>query len=286
MDTLNYLQNINLKVACLAHNHVYDHLEDGFEKTTTLLKKKGIETIGAGSSILKASNPLILSFNSITLGLLNYITKDTNPNLPVEAKIFLNVFSEEKVIEDIKRIKSHVNHVVLLLHWGGRVEGGLYPDYDQPTIARKLIDAGADLIIGHHSHTFHPYEVYRGKSIFYSLGNFCFSDFTFESTSYSMPLRRMVTGIVSVSFNKNNYEVNIDFFKNKIHGFQEIPEYKRRIRSRNLIFRTLLQYYPFWLVYYFSLKNLTPLFLFIKRKDISPGTKLKRMSKSLVRRLS
>ena len=128
----------------------------------------------------KLLNPLIISENGVTIGLLNYVTQDTNPNLPENAGICLNMFDEHKAEQDILSLKPKVDHVVVLLHWGGRVEGGMFPDFDQPGIARQLIDCGADLIIGHHSHTFQPVEVYKGKHIFYSLGNFCFSDFTFE----------------------------------------------------------------------------------------------------------
>jgi len=51
----------------------------------------------------------------------------------------------------------------MFLHWGGNMEGAKFPDWNQPKEAKDFIDAGADLIVGNHSHTIQPYEIYKGK---------------------------------------------------------------------------------------------------------------------------
>jgi hypothetical protein len=286
IDALYYLKTINLSIACLANNHVYDHLEDGFNKTVAFLDQNSINHIGAGYSLEQAATPIIISHNGITIGLLNYVTEDTNPKLPLDAKVYLNIFSEKHAIEDINHLTPYVDHVVMLLHWGGRVEGGLYPDFDQPQMTHRLIDAGAGLIIGHHSHTFQPYEVYKGKYVFYSLGNFCYSNFLFEGENYATPGRRKITGIVSVSFKKETCEIGLHFYKNHLSYFQHLPAYHRRLALRNLIYKYLLRFYLLWRIWYFSKRFLLPVYLFLTRDDMSMAQKSRRILKSIKRRIA
>lgn len=270
VETLNYLKNLNLSVACLAQNHIYDHLEDGFNKTTDFLKENNIKHLGAGYSIEQAKEPLILSKDRISIGILNYVTEDTNPNLPLDAKIFLNMFKIESCIKDIQALKGKVNHIVLSLHWGGRVEGGLYPDWDQPKIARKLIDAGADLIIGHHSHTLQPYEVYKGKYIFYSLGNFCFADVNVNGKIIPLNYKRSNPSIIlDVVFEREKYLVK---FKN-IRNIEDIIIIDKTNNKRLKQFSesTLINnYYPIWKTYFFYEKKIYPIMAYFFANGRNP----------------
>jgi len=284
VETLNYLKNIHLKVASLAQNHVYDHLEDGFNKTTQFLDDNAILHTGAAHSIEEASMPAIITKNGISIALLNYVTKDTNPNLPPDAKIYLNIFDLEKCKQDIEKLKQKVNHIVLLLHWGGRVEGGLFPDWDQPKIARELIDAGADLIVGHHSHTIQPFEIYKGKYIFYSLGNFCFSDYWFNDELNIMTKRRMRSIIIQVDFSQIGYQLQEDYFINTIDRFIKYDAYKNKIRFRNRIFKILMRTKMGWNIYFFHKQFLLPLVLFLNRKDLSYPIKTKRIFRYIVKK--
>jgi hypothetical protein len=267
--TLNYLKKINLKVAFLAHNHVYDHLESGFIKTTEFLTNNDIDFLGAGHTLKDACKPKVLTKGLISVALLNYVTSDTNPNIPETADICLNIFNLDKAIQDIHRLKGTVNHIILSIHWGGRVEGGHYPDWDQPKIAHRIIDAGADLIIGHHSHTIQPFEVYKGKFIFYSLGNFCFSDYRFNGLLHPMPKRRMITEIVNISFDSTNYRVQTHFYLNKLLGFKQLNSYKHTLLFRNIVFKIFLSNKPGWKVYFFHKQFILPGFQFFNRKDLS-----------------
>ena len=277
-ETLNYLKDFNLGVACLANNHVFDHLEDGFEKTIEFLSENNIKTIGASLDENLHKEPLIVEENGIKLCMLNYVTKDTNPNPPEGTKINLNWFDIDSVITEINQVKVKVNHIIVSLHWGGRVEGGLYPDFDQPKIARKLIDAGADLIIGHHSHTIQPYEVYKGKHIFYSLGNFCFSEFLFEGENYVMPKRRKYALIVSVVFEKDKYHISTNYFFNKKNKLVKRDQYSRKIIFRNIIFRSLLRFNFFWKLYYFNHRKIMPILFYLQRDDMSIREKFGRLN--------
>jgi len=283
VEALHYLNNLNVNLVSLAHNHIFDHLEDGYIKTTKFLEKNKIQYLGASLNGDELGKPVILSKEDVMIGFLNYVTGDTNPNTPPDTKIHLNIFDFKNVIADIQKLKQKVDHVVLLLHWGGRVEGGLYPDFDQPQIARDLIDAGADLIIGHHSHTIQPYEIYKGKYIFYSLGNFCFSNFTFEGVKYIMPKRRKYVIIPEVNFSKTEYNVINTYWLNKGSEYLAKPLYKYRMLIRSFLFYTH-KYKGFWNLYFFKHRKINPVVFYFLRNDISLSRKVKNLKWSKIRK--
>jgi poly-gamma-glutamate capsule biosynthesis protein CapA/YwtB (metallophosphatase superfamily) len=266
IETLQYLKSINLALASLATNHIYDNLEDGFQKTLNFLGDNHISYLGAGMDKETAKRPYTFSKNNISFCFFNYITPDTNPSLPDHAGVVLNEFNRERCIDELQENKN-VDFRIVLLHWGGNFEGGLYPDFDQPGLARTLIDHGADLIIGHHSHTLQPYEIYKGKYIFYSLGNFCFSDIQFEGSVRKMSsLRERESVIVVTDFSKNKYSVKLIPFRNehlKLHvrGF---VLFKLRLR---MICFLLLKFKPFWSIYKTSFYKFRPLIVQLFRKD-------------------
>lgn len=261
-ETLGLLSLLNLKVVTLAHNHVYDNLVDGYNKTIEQLIDQNIKFLGAGLTEGDAQKELIIEKNSVRLGLLNYVTENTNPKMPEDAEVYLNFFEIEKIESHIKKIKPNVDHVIILLHWGGRVEEGYYPDFDQPSLARRMIDAGADLVVGGHSHTVQPYEIYQGKHIFYSLGNFCFDDIVQGNEVFQIGrYRKRKTIIPSVTFSKENYKVNVSYAKN-INGYivdNNKLFVKAKMRWRNFLFKIIKKNYSIWCLYYWHLKKIVPI---------------------------
>jgi poly-gamma-glutamate synthesis protein (capsule biosynthesis protein) len=266
LETLRYLEDIRMGMVSLATNHVYDNLEDGFRKTLDYLKRSNILYLGAGTRPETASRPAFFVKDGLSFCFLNYIAPDTNPALPADSTIYLNELNPDNCLKDLQKY-SECNFRIVLMHWGGRFEGGLYPDYDQIGLARKLIDHGADLIIGHHSHTLQPYEKYKGKYIFYSLGNFCFSDIKFEGKIRSMSSsRERKSALVKVAFSGNHYSIKIIPFRNK----KLILEIRRiaflTLRLKNAFFK-LLKFKPIWQVYRIYFKKFRPLWIQILRKD-------------------
>ena len=265
-ETLKLLKDIHLGLVSLATNHVYDQLEDGFQKTLDFLQNEDIFFLGAGMKREDAFQPCIFEKNGLTFCFLNYVTPDTNPSLPVNAKVYLNEFQLEKCLNDLREFNS-CNFRIVLMHWGGRFEGGLFPDFDQMGLARKLIDNGADLIIGHHSHTLQPFEKYKGKYIFYSLGNFCFSDIHFEGKIRKMSsIRERESVMVRADFNSDNYSVKLIPFRNEnlILQISKWPRIKLWIRN---VFFQLIQFKPFWNIYNVYFKKFRPLWIQVFRKD-------------------
>jgi poly-gamma-glutamate capsule biosynthesis protein CapA/YwtB (metallophosphatase superfamily) len=266
IETLGLLKDINLGLVSLATNHVYDQLEDGLHKTLDFLRNENISFLGAGMKREDAFQPCIFEKNGLTFCFLNYVTPDTNPSIPSDTSIYLNEFELDKCLNDLHKYES-CNFRILLMHWGGRFEGGLFPDFDQTGLARKLVDHGADLIIGHHSHTMQPFEKYKGKYIFYSLGNFCFSDIHFEGKIRKMSsLRERESVLVRARFNNDNYSVKLIPFRNEnlILQIRVWPLFKIWIRN---VFFQFLKFKPFWNGYRVYFKKIRPLCVQVFRKD-------------------
>jgi hypothetical protein len=269
-DTLLYLKEMNLGIVSLATNHVYDNLEDGFQKTIEFLGKQQIDFLGAGINRDDASRRIIRTIDELSFCFLNYITPDTNPSLPDDAGITLNEFVEERCFADLRNASDY-DYRIVLMHWGGRFEGGLYPDYSQIGLGQKLIDHGADLIIGHHSHTLQPYELYKGRYIFYSLGNFCFADIHFDGKVRKMTSKRERESIiVNVSFNKNSYAVKLVPFRNEKLILHLRKNVLIKLGFRNVCWR-VLKIKGFWMIYKLWFKQIRPLIIQLMRKDPHKG---------------
>lgn len=271
-NTLDFLKDINLTTATLAHNHIYDNLESGYEKTINKLDELNINHLGAGYSNKEASSPLVIEKDNIKIAYLNYVTSDTNPNIPDGSRLHVNKFDLKNIKSEIKNIKKDVDFIVCLFHWGGRVEKGMYPDYDQPKMAYDIIDSGADLIIGHHSHTLQPYEVYNGKYIFYSLGNFCFSDTYSDGRLHEMDKNSGCKSIiVNINFHKEYYNVAIQHIKNvklfvTLNNKKDVEkDYLKRIN----IFHIIKNKKWMWNIYWLKHKHYNPLkfYFFGNNKD-------------------
>lgn len=269
--TLNLLKHLNLKVVTLAHNHAYDNLLDGYNKTIEQLKNNNIQFIGAGLSIDEAEKEIILNEKGVKIGLLNFVTSNTNPKMPKNAEVYLSFFEIDKIEKKIKLLKQKVDHVVILLHWGGRVEEGFYPDFIQPVLSRRMINSGADLIIGGHSHTVQPFEIYKGKHIFYSLGNFCFDDIIQDEKVFEIGrYRKRKTIIPTITFLKKTYNVEVLHAKNNDMFIQLNNSFfiKLKMKWRNLIFKLVRNNRSIWNFYFWHLKKIVPIKMyFIEAND-------------------
>jgi len=259
-NTLNYLSDINLGISTLAHNHVYDNCREGFEITTNVLNDLNINYLGASIDQQDSQKPFLINDDK-KIALLNYVTHDTNPNVPQDADVYLNYFDLDRSCEEIRVLKKQGRLVFVILHWGGGSEGRYFPDWDQPKIARQLIDSGADFIVGHHSHTLQPYEIYRGKYIFYSLGNFCFDDIIFEGNTIEINKPSGTeSAILNVIISRDS-EINIELVTiNKDPDLELYIDHNilKKFKRRQMLFKLIFSNKLFWVVYYFLSKIFSP----------------------------
>jgi len=164
------LSSIGFRLVTLANNHILDYGKQGIEDTITYCEQAKLDYVGAGKNIEEAKKPYITVINNIKVGFLNFAENEfcaatendygANP---------INIINNHY---DIKKTKEQVDVLFVIVH-GGR-EYYQLPTPQQRERYRFYIDSGADIVVGHHTHCYSGYEIYKKKPIFYSLGNFIF----------------------------------------------------------------------------------------------------------------
>ncbi|MFH1461312.1 MAG: CapA family protein [Patescibacteria group bacterium] len=174
IKTVEGLKYAGFDILSLANNHSFDFGAQGLKDTFQYLNKSGINYVGAGENRQEARHSKILEINGIKIAFLAY-TDSIFTSTTCQAKqdqsgvVFMEISEMEK---DIVLAKSLSDLVVVLMHSG--TEYADQPNSKQISFAHTAIDAGADLVIGHHPHVIQKIEKYKGKYVFYSLGNFVF----------------------------------------------------------------------------------------------------------------
>lgn len=168
--SIDALSSIGFNCFTLANNHFYDYMDSGVNNTLKKCKSLGVEYVGGGRDIEEAEKTKYVSVDGFKVALINCCEHEfsiasqlrggSNP---------LNLVYQYNSIIDAKK---NADYVVLIIHGG--VEGFQYPTVRMVEQYRFFIDAGADLVVNHHQHCYSGYEEYKGKMIFYGLGNFCF----------------------------------------------------------------------------------------------------------------
>lgn len=158
----------------LANNHIMDYGPEAFEDTLNFLQKHDVKYFGAGTFTDNCNNPAIIQHDGKDILLFGYCCESTNAIFATDSQPGCALLNEKKIIEDIQKYKKGDNFIVVNCHWGE--EYNHCPKYEDRMLAHRLIDAGADLVIGHHAHVIQPVEIYKGKHIFYGLGHFIFPD--------------------------------------------------------------------------------------------------------------
>ncbi len=174
-ETAECMLPLEMDVALLGNNHAYDCLEAGYVNTVRFLSENNIATLGAGLDDGYAE-PVIMERCGSRIGLLSYVSGDTNPNLPDNTGLKLNFLDENRAIDETRRLREQTDYVIVSLHWGAE-EIIKVPTTAQRTFARRLAEAGGTIIACSHSHCLQGYEFWKGSAILYGLGNFLFHDF-------------------------------------------------------------------------------------------------------------
>jgi len=139
---------------------------DAWERTGRLLDKNEIKWTGFNPSIPEKPIPVNFNIRGINVGLLAYCeTQQYHLDTPI-----LPLINNKNIKNDIEKLKKECDVIIISLHWGDEfIE---YPSPKQVKLAHEIIDSGAHLILGHHSHTMQGIEQYKDGLIVYSLGSF------------------------------------------------------------------------------------------------------------------
>ena len=195
----------NFDLLTFATNHILDQSELAMKETIDCMASVGVPMIGAGMEPEEASKPYILEANGKKIAFLDYCSVlprgyacepghgganplrvntyyrqfDWQPGTPPEIVDIPVQEDVDAMEQQIKAMKKECDLVFVIVHWGVHFMPYFIADY-QFQLGHKMIDFGADAVIGHHAHLVKGTEVYKGKPIFYSIGNFAIGDVPFK----------------------------------------------------------------------------------------------------------
>lgn len=199
-DVMTGLCSTGFNVITLAGNHVWDMGKPGIEDTISWLRNRGIMTTGAGINIKEARRPALIERNGTRFGFLayncvgpkeNWASADksgcayvnivthyeldhANPGGTPSIYTTIDLDTLEAMQNDIRKLRPLCDVLVVSFH-KGLVHTPIEVLKYERHLSYAAIDSGADLILGHHAHILHGIEVYKGRAIFHSLGNFAVS---------------------------------------------------------------------------------------------------------------
>lgn len=166
-----FLKEAGFNILSLANNHTYQYGKDSFESTACLLRNLDINICGTSDDF---SGQNIIQKNGVKTGFIGWSLR---PRQHFAKPPLYNEFSERDYIDSIVSLKKKVNVLIVSVHWGEEFVQA--PSLYEKQIARKMIDAGVNVVIGHHPHVLRKIEEYKNGIIAYSLGNFI-SDMLWE----------------------------------------------------------------------------------------------------------
>ncbi len=199
------LKRIGVDSVSLANNHVYDYREQGILDTFSALDNNKIPYVGAGKNLDRASQPLYYIANGKKIAIVSATQIEKNQNFTKEATEdepgVLKCKDPAIFIEEIKQAKANSDYVLCIVHWGIEYK----PNYakDQVQLAEQFVEAGADAIIGGHTHCLEGVDMIDDVPIYYSLGNYWFA------VSADMP-GNYDTGLARVTINRDG-KLNASF---------------------------------------------------------------------------
>lgn len=186
------LREANIGLVSLANNHLMDYGEAGLMQTIKHLDQNQIIHLGAGANIDEATAPRFLEINGIRLALLARSSVIvSSPTCAKDNRAGVAFFDKRETILTVQNCKKEADVVLLLFHWG--LENYHYPSYQQRKLARELLEAGIDIVVGHHPHVVQGIEKIDGKVVVYSLGNFQFDEVDwFFTDEAGIPQQRLL----------------------------------------------------------------------------------------------
>lgn len=176
-------------VASTANNHARDCGSHGVSYTVSWLRDHGIKPVGTAENSDLTHAGVVVLRNELRFGFLGYTYDQSNGNWR-DTDPRVAVADVETMQRDVRAMRERADVVIVSMHHG--IEYFPSPSKAQIEFAHAAIDAGADLVIGHHPHVIEPQEWYKGRLIVYSLGNFVFDQYQREQTQHGE--------IVQVSF--------------------------------------------------------------------------------------
>lgn len=169
-NAVEAIKYAGFKCVTLANNHILDYGEGGLNMTIECCQTQEIDVVGVGANLCDAEKILYTEENGKKLAIINCCEHEFS--IATHATAGANPLNPIAQFYKINEAKQNADFVLVVVHGGH--EHFQLPSMRMQEIYRFFVDAGADAVVNHHQHCYSGYEIYRGKPIFYGLGNFCF----------------------------------------------------------------------------------------------------------------
>ncbi len=188
-ESLKSVKHLNLYG--VANNHVMQHGNEAYNEMLNYLEKSGVLYVGSDNR-----KSTVFEHQGKRIGITAFSQR---PDNFTDRPLYWSLPEYDDIIREIENLEG-CDYRIAYIHWGNEFID--FPYIDQIQLAHYMIDCGIDLIIGMHPHRLQGYEVYKGKHIFYSLGN-CVFNMKWEPTRYSI--------VVNVDIEKDTPLVSYDY---------------------------------------------------------------------------
>ena len=175
-DYVQMLLDMGVDVASLANNHALDYGVDALSDSFTTLDGAGISYVGAGETKERAEEAIFIEIGGRKIGILSAsrVIPVVEWNIDNRQPGLLCTYDSTRLVQRIQEIEEECDYTIVFVHWG--IERKAYPEEYQHDLAKQYIDAGADLVVGNHSHVPQGIEYYKDVPIVYCMGNYIFND--------------------------------------------------------------------------------------------------------------
>jgi hypothetical protein len=229
--TANAFKYAGFNLITLANNHIMDYGEKGLSDTITFLKNENLDYIGAGKNFENASRVFYKEIKGKKLAFINFTENEWSTTF--HEKPGANPLNPIVNYYNIQKAKSESDFVFVIVHGGHEMYS--LPSPRMQLTYRFFADAGADIIVGHHTHCISGYEVYNRTPIFYSLGNFIFDKETYNHNwNEGLAVQFTINGdnlrFNILPFLQNDSNVGIQLLNN-----EEKTKIDKKIQSLNTI---------------------------------------------------
>lgn len=183
-DALRVARRMGVEVANLGNNHAYDYGPEALLDGVRNVRQAGLAPVGAGANQERALEPAMFELEGWTVAVvgLDMVVDPFPAAIATDAKPGTAAgHDEDLMIRAIEAADRVADVVVVTIHWG--IELDTQPRDFQVALGHRMVDAGADVIFGHHAHRLQPMDRYRGRPIFWGLGNFVWPNFSTEGST-------------------------------------------------------------------------------------------------------
>lgn len=238
---VTFLKALGADVCTIANNHIGDFGEGAVLDTLDTLSKNGILYCGAGENTENAYNAVRLEKDGVSVSFISVCENEFG--MATETAAGSAGYNPRLLLNKIKQEKAKSNHVIVVFHGGN--EFNPLPSPDTQERYRLILDMGADAVVGGHTHCPQGYEIYDGKPIFYSMGNFLFKSSTEREENNSwyygyMPILELSESgiafeIIPYKFNISATKISVFSGENKEKMLNYIEKLSKIAEDKKLL---------------------------------------------------